>query len=292
MDLEIANLVKISKKIGSRLDYVQGGGGNTSVKIEPNLMAIKASGYKLENVELNDGLAFVKYVEIAKQIAEFCKNKNGGDDKFNAFVKSSCVNIDGFTYLRPSMETGFHSIINYKYVAHTHSVYTNVLCSIKNAKEIIKKIFGDEAVFVSYCNPGWQITEGIFNTNTKNHQIIFLQNHGLIVAAESADQLFNLHEEVNNKVKVYLGLQNFDPDNIKLYDHEIIRKNILFPDQIVYGLFDKLAQSEVGHHTFLAYSYILNQIERLKLEPVYIEEKNIEFVTNMESEKYRREVAQ
>jgi rhamnose utilization protein RhaD (predicted bifunctional aldolase and dehydrogenase) len=43
----LRDFARVSQKIGARSDYVQGGGGNTSVKLGGGLMAIKASGYRL-----------------------------------------------------------------------------------------------------------------------------------------------------------------------------------------------------------------------------------------------------
>lgn len=40
-------LVWLCQKIGRKIDYVQGGGGNISVKLDSQYMAIKASGLGL-----------------------------------------------------------------------------------------------------------------------------------------------------------------------------------------------------------------------------------------------------
>lgn len=53
--------VSLSAAIGARVDYVQGGGGNTSVKLNDSLMAIKASGYKLSDIGLDKGYAVMSY---------------------------------------------------------------------------------------------------------------------------------------------------------------------------------------------------------------------------------------
>ena len=47
----LGDFVKMSQLAGSRSDYVQGGGGNTSVKLKNGQMAIKASGYCLKDIE-------------------------------------------------------------------------------------------------------------------------------------------------------------------------------------------------------------------------------------------------
>ena len=37
----LQNFARVSQSVGARADYVQGGGGNTSVKLADGLMAIK-----------------------------------------------------------------------------------------------------------------------------------------------------------------------------------------------------------------------------------------------------------
>jgi len=61
MKNKIEKLAWLSQNIGNHLDYVQGGGGNISVKISDNLMAIKASGFELKNLTENYGFAFVNH---------------------------------------------------------------------------------------------------------------------------------------------------------------------------------------------------------------------------------------
>ena len=46
----LSEFARVSGSVGARADYVQGGGGNTSVKLEGGLMAIKASGFCLKDI--------------------------------------------------------------------------------------------------------------------------------------------------------------------------------------------------------------------------------------------------
>ena len=52
---ELNKLIKLSKYAGERFDLVQAGGGNSSVKLENGEMLIKASGFILSDVEINNG---------------------------------------------------------------------------------------------------------------------------------------------------------------------------------------------------------------------------------------------
>ena len=57
----LRDFARVSQKIGARSDYVQGGGGNTSVKLGGGLMAIKASGYRLCDITPQAAYAVLDY---------------------------------------------------------------------------------------------------------------------------------------------------------------------------------------------------------------------------------------
>lgn len=61
---QIKDLERISKAAGKSPDFVQGGGGNTSVKLDDELMAVKASGYMLKDISPTDGYVVVNYKKI------------------------------------------------------------------------------------------------------------------------------------------------------------------------------------------------------------------------------------
>ena len=46
----LSDFSRLSRDVGARRDFVQGGGGNTSVKLDDRLMAVKASGFCLGDV--------------------------------------------------------------------------------------------------------------------------------------------------------------------------------------------------------------------------------------------------
>ena len=60
MDLQgLKELARISQEVGKHPDFVQGGGGNTSAKLDDRYMAVKASGYRLDQVTEQDGYVIV-----------------------------------------------------------------------------------------------------------------------------------------------------------------------------------------------------------------------------------------
>ena len=54
-------LVKISKYVGENLAYIQGGGGNSSVKISSSEMIVKSSGTNLKDLSVSSGYCKVNH---------------------------------------------------------------------------------------------------------------------------------------------------------------------------------------------------------------------------------------
>ena len=287
MKEEVKNLVNISRRIGSYSEFVQGGGGNTSVKIDDNLMAIKASGYFLKNMTEDDGFAFVNYRDINDHIKKGAI-LNNTEDELSSFIKEKTSKVDGYPMLRPSIETGFHALLPYKYIIHTHSVYSNILCCSYEGKGIVQKLFSDGS-WVEYANPGKNITIEISTaTKGKESNVIFMQNHGIIVCANNANNAQKLHRSVNNKIINYFDINSdYKLKHISL-DINKVKEKVIFPDQVIYLLSEDLRRSIAGFETLYAYDYIIKKISDLGLTPNFISQKDIDYIENMESEKYRK----
>ena len=132
---------RVSGIAGGRADYVQGGGGNTSVKLGGGLMAIKASGFCLSDITPNsayavlDGAA-VREFYLTSEPEQFENVETAGSTK----AKESVKVIEGLQQLRPSVEAGFHSILR-TFVVHTHSVYANLAACSVDCREICAAAF-------------------------------------------------------------------------------------------------------------------------------------------------------
>jgi len=226
---KMADFIQMSQAVGARKDYVQGGGGNTSVKLSDGHMAVKASGFRLNQIK--DGDAYV--VVNAKEIRQWYASVNMNDDRdfekeSTAIAKEAVVPGAGPEGLRPSVEAGFHAVLG-NYVVHTHAVYANLLCCSAEGREIVKNLFTDAgfpALWIPYINPGFCLTvkmmeerEAMISATGADPHIIFMQNHGLIVWADEADDAVKLHDEVNNRILQYFKLdQSFPEPVVKILD--------------------------------------------------------------------------
>ncbi len=263
---ELDELEYISKAAGIPVDYTQGGGGNTSAKLDGQLMAVKASGFKLKQITPKEGYVVVNYKNI-KDYYENVDLKSDADFEKESveFVKSNIVETEGIKTLRPSVEAGFHSILK-KFVIHTHSVYANILCCTGTGKETVEKIFKGKdygVIWIPYINPGFCLTLRIneeikkaVSESGRFPQVIFMENHGLVVSGDDAKGTVELHREVNDTIKEYLGIKAGYPEvriearegggfmsrtaylsdyfKSNKIDADFFDRTVLYPDQLVY----------------------------------------------------------
>ncbi len=258
----LKDLVSMSNITGSRVDYVQAGGGNTSAKLEDGYMAIKASGYLLKEMTEDTGFVVVNSDELTKyHTAANDSSKDLNKEAMN-IAMASIKQINGEKAARPSVEAGFHSVLG-KFVLHLHPVYTNVLMCSKGGVDIalnIAKKAGLAAVAVEYAMPGYDLVKLIIEAvkdykkaNSAIPNVIFLKNHGVITHADTARKAIVLMDILNDAIRVTLRLPGFPTCSVErrgngyvstnkwlkeiLYTSNIAEQMIncpVYPDQLVY----------------------------------------------------------
>jgi rhamnose utilization protein RhaD (predicted bifunctional aldolase and dehydrogenase) len=256
----------ISGAVGNRIDFVQGGGGNTSVKLDDQYMAVKASGYKLNQITPAQGYVIINYRNIQNYYQQVDLSLDRDYEKESVeYAQANVVEMEGLKKLRPSVEAGFHSILK-KYVVHTHPVYTNLLCCSRGGRQIAAQICDERKwpfLWIPYINPGFCLTlkikEEIARYQSERGvfpEVIFMENHGLIVTAAGYQNALNLHEQVNSTIRRYFEIREDYPE-IRLtqleenryqsetsYILDFLKNNAidadffenfaLYPDQLVY----------------------------------------------------------
>lgn len=213
---ELNSLVKMSKFAGERFDLIQAGGGNTSVKLNNDTMYIKSSGFLLADMTSTSGYVTVRTSEIQKIVnnnifsAEIIQENREKIAK--ELLKDTIVNPNSNS--RPSIETFLHAMLG-KYTLHTHPIAVNILACRKDWNEVFLQLFPD-ALLVKYVTPGIDLAIELnkeLNIYLSRHnripEIIFLQNHGLIVTSNIYEKIETLTNEVVNKIadllKISLG---------------------------------------------------------------------------------------
>jgi rhamnose utilization protein RhaD (predicted bifunctional aldolase and dehydrogenase)/NAD(P)-dependent dehydrogenase (short-subunit alcohol dehydrogenase family) len=200
----IDKLIEISRFYGSNKEYAIAGGGNTSFK-DAETIWIKSSGQSLATLT-EDGL-----VALNREKLHVISSKTYSDDpsEREEQVKTDMMKSvsESEKHKRPSVETSLHEIIQYKYVVHLHPTLINGLLCSRNAKSGTQKIFGDSVLFVPYTDPGYtlfkKLEAEIISFRIKfsgDPKIIFLENHGSFVAADTTDEIKVLYDEIIKKI--------------------------------------------------------------------------------------------
>jgi len=204
MKPEIKDLIGISRYYGSNKEYVIAGGGNTSFKDNATIW-IKASGYPLSELS-EEGL-----VALDREKLHLISSNKYSEDPT---IREEQVKNDLFVSIsyplknrRPSVETSLHELIQYRFVVHLHPTLINGLLCSRNAKSLVQKLFGDSVLFIPYTDPGYILfkkleSEILLYREKHSHdsKIIFLENHGSFVSADTTDEIRDIYNELIGEI--------------------------------------------------------------------------------------------
>lgn len=197
----IPDFVRLSKYAGQRVDWIQAGGGNASVKLSSETMIIKCSGLNLSEIEIDKGYATINH----KKLISFIENsqvktlgKPEREKKAFEIINEALFTKDA----TPSIETLFHALLG-QFVLHTHPIVVNAITCRLNWKEVLATHFLEKAVFIDYFTPGIDLALELHdairkhqNVHFEQPNIFFLRNHGLIVSADTFEHTLEYNERV------------------------------------------------------------------------------------------------
>jgi rhamnose utilization protein RhaD (predicted bifunctional aldolase and dehydrogenase)/NAD(P)-dependent dehydrogenase (short-subunit alcohol dehydrogenase family) len=200
---DLGVLIEISQFYGKDKAMVIAGGGNTSFKTEDKLW-VKASGFALSTIT-EEGFAVMDRKKLAKiSENEYSKDSFERERQIKDDLADATITKDK----RPSVETSFHNSINYKFVIHLHPTLVNgIMCSNK-AEELVPEIFGEEAIYIPYIDPGYILFKAVEAKVKKfrsekgyDPKVILLQNHGIFVSADTTDEVKAIYDEIMDNIE-------------------------------------------------------------------------------------------
>ena len=203
MNTNIKQLIEISRKYGSDSRYVIAGGGNTSYKDDKKIW-VKASGHALATIT-EDGFAVLDRKKLnAISEKKYSANAAKREEEVKDDLAAACITKDR----RPSVETSMHNAIEYPFIVHLHPTMVNGLMCSKNAEKETKKLFGEDAVYIPYTDPGYvlfkEVETRINNYKKKNGRhpsVVMLQNHGIFVGANTTKEIESIYKKVIDKIE-------------------------------------------------------------------------------------------
>ncbi len=96
-----------------------------------------------------------------------------------------------------------HNVINYAFVVHLHPTIVNGLMCAVNVTTVLENLFGEKVLYVEYTDPGYVLFKKSRRENkeyrqkfSEEPQVIWLQNHGIFVAADSIEEIKSIYGSI------------------------------------------------------------------------------------------------
>jgi rhamnulokinase len=203
---EVAGL---SRRFGADPEYSRGGGGNSSAKVD-GVLYVKASGQALAG--LTGGALMALRMEPLLELLS-----RGGDapvlpgtDEIMRVALGA--RVDPSDERRPSVECLFHALLPEPIVLHTHPTVVNALTCATHGQRLAASTFGDDVLWVPYVDPGLPLARRIAAERRARQQrtggpaprAMLLQNHGMIVTGESAEEVTARCERIVAAIRALL----------------------------------------------------------------------------------------
>lgn len=252
---------------------VQGAGGNVSIK-DDNLLWVKASGTALSH-------ALNKNIFVPVDLESIKREIKNGNYSFSPSVTNN-------SSLRPSIETLLHGIMKHKVVIHLHMISALRFLIKSDAHKNLLKILGDDLSwgYVKYCKPGENLARAVTELLKQKDgiDIIFLENHGVVLGAESVElarkkletldnclgksELKNKEDFDDNLIDIESPIINFDWCANQALHNLTTNENLfgcienswaLFPDHVVFLGHQPLIVDDTNSLKELNYDEISNE---------------------------------
>ena len=199
----IRDLIYISRFYGQDNRFVIAGGGNTSYKNKEKIW-VKASGAALATIT-EDGFAVLNRDKLDRMSE---KAYSADPTEREEQVKNDLAEATLTKGKRPSVETSMHNVIAYPFVVHLHPTAVNGLMCAQNAESELKRLFGEKALYVEYTDPGYVLFKKVYDrikeyraAYDEEPQVIWLQNHGIFVAAPTIMEIQSIYSEILQKLE-------------------------------------------------------------------------------------------
>jgi len=200
---------RLSQRFGRDPRFTRAGGGNSSVKVD-QVLYIKPSGVSLATLTADTLMPLAMEPLLGLLEGAMVDPRPPGSETVMKTAMAARLRPRGDQ--RPSVECLFHALIPRRFVVHTHPTMVNALCCAHGGAAAAADLFGDTALWVPYVDPGLPLALAISaagghfqeRTGAPPPDVILLQNHGLIVAADEASTIVETSMRVLEAIERHL----------------------------------------------------------------------------------------
>jgi len=208
MNRTLRDLIWVSRQVGGDPALIQGGGGNTSAKIDRGRkMYVKASGTSLADMAPGKGYRLVDTAACVQMLRDSGLQRMDPHEREGEVLRrlqAACLdNLPG----RPSVEASLHALLPGT-IVHTHPAVPNGVLCCKNDESLLRKAYAARKgrppfLYLSYGNPGYPLAVRLMEAleryraeNGRDPEVVFLANHGLFVAKPTAQEALKLTRRI------------------------------------------------------------------------------------------------
>jgi len=193
-------LVEVARRYGRDPEFSRGGGGNASAKVD-GILYIKPSGVALATLIAGDLVPLEMEPLLALlhagDAATGAREEAGGPGEDPVMRTAMAARLGDPGGRRPSVELLFHAFLPERFVLHTHPVDINAVTCNSDGAGLAGRLFGDQAVWVPYTNPGLPLARAIVEARRAYvarlgrpaPAVTLMQNHGVIVSGDSTAEI-------------------------------------------------------------------------------------------------------
>lgn len=207
---KIDQLILRSNLLGSDLKVTNFGGGNTSSKItmkdpitkkNETILYVKGSGGDLGSIK-RDGFASL-YLDKFNSLKNIYRGFSYEDEMVSYYPMCTFNNNPRAA----SIDTPLHAYVPFPEVDHTHPDSIIALATMKNGRDVIKKVYGDSMGWLDWQRPGFDLGLKMENLINKNNNIIgiVLGHHGLFTWGSTNQECYSNSIDLIKKAQIFLN---------------------------------------------------------------------------------------
>lgn len=207
---KIEQLIIRSNLLGGDLRVTNFGGGNTSSKIiskdpinknNQTILYVKGSGGDLGSIK-KEGFASL-YMEKLESLKDVYRGFDYEDEMVGYYPMCTFNNNPRAA----SIDTPLHAYVPFPEVDHTHPDSIIALATMKNGKDIIKKVYQNKMGWLDWQRPGFDLGLKMEKLIKKNKNIIgiILGHHGLFTWGNTSEECYKNSIDIIKKAQIYLN---------------------------------------------------------------------------------------
>ncbi len=196
---DIDAVIDLARRYGRDPEFSRGGGGNASATVD-GILYIKPSGVPLATLTAGDLVP----LDVEPLLALLQGRDGAGEQEpgTDPVMRTALAARLASGRRRPSVELLFHASLPERFVLHTHPILLNAVTCAVEGRDLAERLFGDRAIWVPYTDPGLPLARAIAaaraafedRTGLPAPHVTLLQNHGMIVAADTTAEIEDLSD--------------------------------------------------------------------------------------------------